>query len=150
MIKQLPDKWIRKAISDAINNMSVIDEITSDVLIVPCFDSRDVSNEDLTRYVLMTTQTNTVDKSVKCENRWESSILLDIVTTFNEAGNYGSRLLADNILNKVRELTNTIVLDPASGLKIVKQTQDFPNDLVTVTSTENVFRKFIRLELLIN
>ena len=150
MIKTLPDKWIRKAIFSAINNMSVIDEITGDTLIVPCFDTRVTSSDDLTRYVLMTTQTNTVDKSVKCGNRWESSILLDIVTTFNESGNYGSRLLADAILDKVRSLTNTLVLDVASGLEVVYQSQDFPNDLVTVTSTENVYRKFMRIELLIN
>jgi hypothetical protein len=150
MIKTLPDKWIRKAIYDVINNISVVDEMSGDVLVVKCYDSRVMADNDVTQYVLMTTQTNTVDKSTKCGNRWESSILLDIVTTFNGAGNYGSRLLADNILDKVRELTDSLTLDVASGLEVVYQSQDFPNDLVTVTSTENIYRKFMRIELLID
>jgi hypothetical protein len=150
MIKTLPDKWIRKAIYDVINNISVVDEMSGDVLVVKCYDSRVMADNDITQYVLMTTQTNTVDKSTKCGNRWESSILLDIVTTFNGAGNYGSRLLADNILDKVRALTDSLTLDVASGLEVVYQSQDFPNDLVTVTSTENIYRKFMRIELLID
>jgi hypothetical protein len=124
--------------------------MSGDVLVVKCYDSRVMADNDITQYVLMTTQTNTVDKSTKCGNRWESSILLDIVTTFNGAGNYGSRLLADNILDKVRELTDSLTLDVASGLEVVYQSQDFPNDLVTVTSTENIYRKFMRIELLID
>ena len=150
MIKTLPDKWIRKAIFDVVNNISVVDEMSGDVLVVKCYDSRVMADNDITQYVLMTTQTNTVDKSTKCGNRWESSILLDIVTTFNGAGNYGSRLLADNILDKVRALTDSLTLDVASGLEVVYQSQDFPNDLVTVTSTENIYRKFMRIELLID
>lgn len=150
MIKTLPDKWIRKAIFDVVNNISVVDEMSGDVLVVKCYDSRVMADNDVTQYVLMTTQTNTVDKSTKCGNRWESSILLDIVTTFNGAGNYGSRLLADNILDKVRSLTDSLTLDVASGLEVVYQSQDFPNDLVTVTSTENIYRKFMRIELLID
>jgi hypothetical protein len=150
MIKTLPDKWIRKAIYDVINNISVVDEMSGDVLVVKCYDSRVMADNDVTQYVLMTTQTNTVDKSTKCGNRWESSILLDVVTTFNGAGNYGSRLLADNILDKVRALTDNLTLDVASGLEVVYQSQDFPNDLVTVTSTENIYRKFMRIELLID
>jgi hypothetical protein len=35
-------------------------------------------------------------------------------------------------------------------LEVVYQSQDFPNDLVTVTSTENIYRKFMRIELLID
>ena len=31
MIKTLPDKWIRKAIFDVINNISVVDEMSGDV-----------------------------------------------------------------------------------------------------------------------
>ena len=150
MIKTLPDKWIRKAIFDVINNISVVDEMSGDVLVVKCYDSRVMADNDVTQYVLMTTQTNTVDKSTKCGNRWESSILLDIVTTFNGAGNYGSRLLADNILDKVRELTDELVLDVASSLEIVSQVQSFPSDLVSTNINTVVYRKFLRIEFLIN
>jgi len=144
MIKTLPDKWVRKAVYDAINDM-VVDGIE-----IPCYDTRVVANGGTNHYVLMNTQTNTVDKATKCENSYESSILLDIVTSYDGAGNTGSRLLADNISDKVRELTDDLTLDVASGLTILRQTQDFPNDIATITDTENVFRKFVRLELYIN
>ena len=144
MIKPLPDKWVRKAVYDAINDMVV------DTIVIPCYDTRVVANGGTNHYVLMSTQTNSVDKTTKCENSYESSILLDIVTSYDGAGNVGSRLLADNIADKVRELTDNLTLDVASGLTILKQTQDFPNDIATITDTENVFRKLIRLELFIN
>jgi hypothetical protein len=98
----------------------------------------------------MTTQTSQVNQMTKCGDVWESSILIDIVTTYDGSGNTGSRLLADNILDAVRNATNNLVLDVASGLVIQKQIQDFPNDIVTVTENENIFRKLMRLELTIN
>ena len=150
MNKELPDKWVRKTVFDLINNMSVLDESTSNTIQVPCYDSRIASGTPPDNFVLITTQTNDVVKDNKCEYKWRSSILLDIVTTFNGAGNYGSRVLSDNILDKARELTNQMTLDVASGLNIVTQTEDFPNDIVTITKTENIFRKFMRIELLIN
>tara|TARA_R110000868_G_scaffold249193_1_gene505742 strand:+ start:514 stop:966 length:453 start_codon:yes stop_codon:yes gene_type:complete len=150
MDKILPDKYIRKAIYTAINNMTVLDELNSQSLQVPCFDSRVPTSNSKDYYVLLTTQTNRVDKSVKCGYRWESSILLDIVTKYNGSGNPGTRLFADNILDKARELTNSLVLDVASNLKVVTQNQDFPNDIVSFTPSQSVFRKLMRIELLID
>tara|TARA_R110000787_G_scaffold836_1_gene3049 strand:- start:28 stop:552 length:525 start_codon:yes stop_codon:yes gene_type:complete len=173
MIKQLPDKWVRKAIHNAINNCNVVDELDNtiyylqdgegnniqdglgnDIQVVnevqiPCYDSRVPTNGNKTHYVLMTTQTNRVSKTNKCEDMYESSILLDVVTIYNGSGNTGSRVLADNILDKVRDLTNNLVLDVSSNLVVQRQTQDFPNDLVSVTKNQNVFRKLMRLELTI-
>jgi hypothetical protein len=149
MIKQLPDKWVRKAIHTAINNCSVLDVLNSTNVTTPCYDSRVPTNGNKTHYVLMTTQTNRVAKTNKCEDMYESSILLDIVTIYNGSGNVGSRVLADNILDKVRELTNDLVLDVTSSLVVQRQTQDFPNDIVSITKTQNVFRKLMRLELTI-
>lgn len=143
MNKPLADKWIRKAIKEAVNNI-VVDGFT-----IPVFDTR-VTNNNVNHFILLSTQTSNVDKANKCESRWECSILLDIVTSYNGAGNTGSRLLADNILDKVRELTHKITLDDNSGLKVINQTQDFPNDIATITSTQNVFRKLMRIELTIN
>lgn len=150
MDKIIPDKWVRKAIYTAINNMIVLDELTSQSLQVPCFDSRVPTTNAKDYYVLLTTQTNRVDKSVKCGYRWESSILLDIVTKYNSTGNAGTRLFADNILDKARELTNSLVLDATSGLTVVRQTQEFPNDFVSFTPTQSVFRKLMRIEFLID
>jgi hypothetical protein len=144
MNKSLPDKWVRKAVFDAINDIVV------DTLTIPCFDSEVPEGLEVDHYVLMTTQTNTVDKSNKCEYWYESSILLDIVTSYSGVGNPGSRLLADNIADAVRSATDVLTLDAGSGLVVLRQTQSFPNDVVTKTSVENIFRKFIRIELTIN
>lgn len=144
MDKVLPDKWIRKAVFDAINDM-VIDGIE-----IPCFDTRvtaNVNKDDPQHYVLMTTQLNQVDKNNKCEWFWESSILLDIVTRYDMPGNIGSRLLADNITDGIRAAINNLSL--GGGLTVVTQTQSFPSDITTETRQEIIFRKFIRLELLI-
>ena len=144
MIKQLPDKYIRKAVFDAINNIVV------DTLTIPAYDSRVSGNVIPQHFILMTTQTNQVNQMTKCGDVWESSILIDIVTTYDGSGNTGSRLLSDNILDAVRNATNNLVLDVSSGLVVQKQIQDFPNDIVTITENENIFRKLMRLELTIN
>ena len=144
MIKQLPDKYVRKAVFDAVNNLVV------DTLTIPAFDSRVSGNVIPQHFILMTTQTNQVNQMTKCGDVWESSILIDIVTTYDGSGNTGSRLLSDNILDAVRNATNNLVLDVSSGLVVQKQIQDFPNDIVTITENENIFRKLMRLELTIN
>jgi hypothetical protein len=144
MIKQLPDKYVRKAVFDAVNNIVV------DTLTIPAYDSRVTGSVIPQHFILMTTQTNQVNQMTKCGDVWESSILIDIVTTYDGSGNTGSRLLADNILDAVRNATNNLVLDVSSGLVVQKQIQDFPNDIVTITENENIFRKLMRLELTIN
>ena len=144
MIKPLPDKYVRKAVYDAVNNIVV------DTLTIPAYDSRVSGNIIPQHFILMTTQTSQVNQMTKCGDVWESSILIDIVTTYDGSGNTGSRLLSENILDAVRNATNNLVLDVASGLVVQKQIQDFPNDIVTITDNENIFRKLMRLELTIN
>lgn len=141
MNKSLPDKWVRKAVWTAINNI-VVDSQT-----IPCYDTRVTDNTIPQHYVLMTTQTNDVSKENKCEHFWESDILLDVITSYDSTGNPGSRLLADNILDEVRSLTDALVLDVSSGLTIIFNTQSFPNDLNTITPNESIYRKFVRLQL---
>ena len=150
MNKTLPDKWIRKAVYDAINDLSVTNPYTSTSITIPCYDSRVTINGEKSHYILLTTQTNQVQQYTKCEDTWESSILIDVVTSFRGAGNPGSRLLADLIMDEVRRLTNSLTLDVSSGLTIIRQREDFPNDIVTVTQNENIFRKLYRIELTIN
>jgi len=144
MIKQLPDKYIRKAVFSAVNNLVV------DTLTIPAFDSRVSGNTIPQHFILMTTQTSQVDQMTKCGDVWQSSILIDVVTTYDGSGNTGSRLLSENIIDAVRNATNNLVLDVDSGLVVQKQIQDFPNDIVTITENENIFRKLMRLELTIN
>jgi len=144
--KTLPDKWVRKSVYDIINNIVV------DGLVIPCYDqrvTRDVNSDIPMHYVLLTTQSNNVDKLDKCEWNWESSILIDIITSYDLPGNPGSRLLADNILDTVIQATNALALDAGSGLTIYSQTPSFPSDITTITKKEAIFRKLFRLELYI-
>ncbi len=146
MIKSLPDKWIRKAITDAFNG-SVVDGQT-----INAYDTNITNdgNTDTPRnYVLMTTQSNEVDKADKCEHFWDSYILLDIITTYKRKGNQGSRLLADNILDELREALVDLQLDAASGLEIINQRMSFPSDLHATNGGEIIYRKFLRLNLYI-
>ena len=143
MSKTLPDKWIRKAVFDQINNI-VVDGVT-----VPCYDYN-LTGEKKSAYILLTTQISPSVNNTKCDIKWNSSILIDIVTRYSKSGNTGSRLLADNIGDEVRNLTSSLSLDPASGLTIVWQRQDFEPDLMLPTKNEIVFRKLLRLEFMIN
>lgn len=144
MNKQLPDKWIRKAFSDACNGM-VVDSVA-----IPVYDYRVTGDNAPANYVLMTTQSNQVNKLSQCGYVWESELLAEVFTTYSTTGNTGSRKFADNILNEVRDRVKNIQLDVASGLKIDIRTFSFPNDLSTITQTKNVFRKFIRIQLTID
>lgn len=143
MILSLPDKEIRKAVFNLIEGISVDGET------IKCYDTMVTGSTKPKHYVLMTTQTNRVNRNNKCGDRWESSILLDIVTRYSSPGNTGSRLLADNITDAIRALLEP-KLTLISGLNVIDQVLDFPNDLSSSTKNENIFRKFIRIELTIN
>ena len=144
MIKTLPNKWVRKAVFDAINNIEV------DGKEIPCFDMRVPTNNKSNFYTLLTSQTNQEDKNNKCESLWESSILIDIVTIYNGVGNTGSRLAVDNITDAVRSSVQDLTLDSQSGLQIMFQTVGGINNLDTVTKSQNVYRILYRIELTIN
>jgi len=141
MNKALPDKWVRRAISNAINGMVV------DGVVIKVYDYRATGVDVSDYYVLMTVQSNEVDKNNKCEYFWDSEILLDIVVKYLRPGNIGSRLFADNILDSVRTNLLNFQLDVASNLEVINQSFSFPNDLNFVSDSEIVFRKFLRLKL---
>ena len=142
----LPDKWIRKAVFDRIHRLGV--DFDGEEITIPCYDTI-VPEKGKNHYVLMTTQTNT-EVPNKCGNGWLSSILLNVVTRYPNTGNTGSRLLADDIANEILTELNDISLDAASGLVIQTKTIDFPNDISSLTESENIFRKLIRYEFIIN
>ena len=146
IILALPDKYVRKAVWTLLGGASGITVNTKNV---KAYDSRITGSTIPSQYILMTTQTNQVSEAVKCGDRWHSSILLDIVTRYTSTGNTGSRLLADDIAEAVRNLLETD-LTLEGGLNVINQKLDLPNDMSSVTENENVFRKFIRIELKIN
>lgn len=143
MNKALPNKWIRKAVNDLVNNI-VVNGNT-----IKCYDTRVTGRSIPNNYILLTTQSNSVDKNNKCESFWDSDILIDIVTTYKSAGNPGDRELSDDILDSVRNLTKDIQLDVSSGLEIITRTQTIAANLSTITDNENVFRNILRLTLVI-
>lgn len=136
----LPDKWVRKAIYEAINNMVV------DTKVIPCFDMR-ATGYSGTEYVILSTQTNT-QTDTKCGSGWESSILLDVFTKYRK--NSGNRLLADNISDAILTNLNGLQLDVASGMVINNITINFPSDITSEVDGEIIHRKLIRYELEIN
>jgi hypothetical protein len=143
MNKSLPSKWIRKAAFDNLNGIFINNEV------IPVYDEQVSGPIIPAHYILMTTQISDVDKNNKCEWFWNSSILLDIVTSYEKPGNPGSKLLADDIAEAVRDITKDLQLDTESGLEIITITQSFPPNITTVGDVENVFRNFVRLELII-
>lgn len=142
MDKTLPNKWVRKAVRDAINN------ITVDGVQIPCFSGR--ADNTYNFYTLLTTQTNLETNLTKCEGTWQSSILIDIVTIYNGTDNPANRSFLDDITDAIRNATKDLTLDVSSGLVIQKQNISEVNNLDNQTDTQNVYRNLMRIELTIN
>ncbi len=140
MITPLPDKWVRKAISDRVHNLDVGNKV------IPCFDSN-AANYKGDHYIIMSTQTN-VQTLNKCQDGWRSTILLEVFTRHKL--NHGSRVLVDDIINEMLIELEDLNLEPASGLRIDNIGFSTPNDITSKAKGEIVHRKFLRYELLIN
>lgn len=137
MVSINPDKHIRKAIFDKINNIIVSGKI------IPCYDSRAVNAPS--NYVLLTAQTKEVLKETKCDYEWETSILIEIYTKVTSSGNTGSRVLLNDIEQAVYTLLNPKLTVP--GFTNITQNITFENSLETITDIEIIFRSFLRLNL---
>ena len=143
MNKSLPDKHVRKAIYTAFNN-TVVDGET--VKVYDSLQTNLASNEKA--YILMSSQGNDVEGN-KCESFYNSDILLEVCTWYKGTGNPGSRLLADNILDKLRDTLKGGIDISEGGLEVISQLMSFPNDLVSNLPNGTLIRKFLRLELVI-
>lgn len=137
-----PDKFIRKSVYDLTNNIVVSGKI------IKTFDSRVTGNENINEYILLTAQTKEESKDSKCDNDWETSLLIEIYTKYSSAGNTGSRVLLNDIEQAVIDLLNPIL--NVEGFTTLKQNITFENQLETITDTENIFRSFLRLNLTLN
>ena len=137
MVSINPDKFIRKAIFDKINNIVVSGKI------IPCYDSR-ATNAPI-NYVLLTAQTKEVLKETKCEYEWETSTLIEIYTKVSSSGNTGSRVL----LNDIEQAIYTLLLPKLTvqGFTNITQNITFENSLETITESEIIFRSFLRLNI---
>ena len=137
MVSINPDKFIRKAISDNINNIVVSGKI------IPCYDSR--ATNAPSNYVLLTAQTKEVLKETKCEYEWGTSTLIEIYTKVSSSGNTGSRVL----LNDIEQAIYTLLLPKLTvqGFTNITQNITFENSLETITESEIIFRSFLRLNI---
>jgi hypothetical protein len=127
-----PSKYVRKAIFDAVNAT------------YPCYDMQVTGKLNPTQYVIISTQDKEIDKATKCGNRWISYTLLDMVCIYNGAGNTGSRVANDDMENAILALIANITI---SGYTVLNRTYEFPSNLDSSTSTQTVYRNFIRLIL---
>jgi len=137
-----PNKYIRKAVYDLVNNITVNSNN------IKCYDTY-VTGATPSYYILLTSPTNRVLETVKCGDRWDSSILIDVVTRYQKSGNPGSSLLADDIAAAIVTLLDP-TLTLGGSLNVVHQKISDTYNISTVGDTENVFRTLIRLELVIN
>ena len=137
MVSINPDKHIRKAIFDKINNIVVSGKT------IPCYDSR--ATNAPSNYVLLTAQTKEVLKETKCDYEWETSTLIEIYTKVSSSGNTGSRVLLNDIEQAVYTLLNPKLT--VSGFTTITQNITFENSLETITDTEIIFRSFLRLNI---
>jgi len=132
MPKPNPNKHIRKAICDLVNP------------VYPCFDMQVTGNLNPTQYVLISTQDKEDTNPNKCAHRWEVATLLDIVCIYNGAGNTGSRVANDDMEQAIRSLLENIQID---GYNVLIQNFEYSSNLDNITSTQVVYRNFIRLIL---
>ena len=137
MVSINPDKFIRKAIFDNINNIVVSGKT------IPCYDSR--ATNAPSNYVLLTAQTKEVLKETKCNYEWETSTLIEIYTKVSSSGNTGSRVL----LNDIESAIYTLLLPKLTvqGFTNITQNITFENSLETITESEIIFRSFLRLNI---
>jgi len=141
MVNVNPDKFIRKAVFDATNNI-VVNSKT-----IKTFDSRVAGNDNFSEYILLTAQNKDVLKNTKCEHEWECSLLIEIYTRYSSSGNTGSRLLLNDIEQAVMDFLNPKLI--IEGFTNVTQNINFETSLETVTDTENIYRSFLRLNLIL-
>ncbi len=141
--KPLPDRWVRKAISD---NLATLQYRGEDV---PVYDYR-TDGELPTTFVLMSTQNNITEATSKCAWRYTHFIDLEIYSRLAAPHDPGSRLQADEVADLVLTELQGMQLDAASGLSICRSSFIVPADFVSPDRNYITYRKIIRLSLIIN
>jgi len=131
----LPDKWIRKAIYDAINGMTV------DGNTFACYTEQTGTNTDQ-YYTLISTQLNEPDNT-KCGRGWINDTEVQVIVRTSR--NQGSKLLLDNATDTVITALDALSLDVASGMVINDKDVAVVNEFSTEVIGQVVYRKILRL-----
>lgn len=132
-----PDKHIRKAVYDLINNMVVSGNT------IPCYDSRIPGAVNPLFYVLLEAQTKSPANKSKCGYQWDCMITIDAITKY-EIGN-GSRVLLNDIEEKILELMEGFTMADLFSIEF-----DGSQSLDNTTDSEVMFRELIRYRIIIN
>ena len=133
-----PDKHIRKAIYDLINNMVVSGNT------IPCFDMRVPGTTNPMYYVLLESQTKAPTNKSKCGYQWDCMITIDVITKY-DTGNAGSRVLLNDIEEKILELMEGFTMTDLFSIEF-----DGSQSLDSTTDSEVMFRELIRYRIIIN
>lgn len=137
MITINPDKYIRKAIYDLLNNIVVSGKT------IKCFDARVFGNQDVSDYIILANQTKNIDKATKCEYRWNGTIMIEIYTRSSS-----SRVLLNDIEQAVTDLLSPKIT--VENYEVIYQDISYVTQLESFTDTENIYRSFMTLELTLN
>jgi hypothetical protein len=137
MISINPDKYIRKAIYDLLNNIVVSGKT------IKCFDARVFGNQDVSDYIILGNQTKNIDKANKCEYRWNGTVMIEIYTRSSS-----SRVLLNDIEQAVTDLLSPKIT--VDNYDVIYQDLSYVTQLESFTDTENIYRSFMTLELTLN
>ena len=133
--KNIPNKYLRKAVFDALSGAMVNGEP------IQVYDARVPVETAPPLYVLMDSQSFTPAKS-KCQYDWTASFRLEVINQVPIAGNPGSRVLINDASDLVVAIFNTpIALDPGSGLKVISQNVDGGSDDVLTLDNVRIYRQ---------
>lgn len=138
-VRKNPDKWIRKAVSERINDMTV------DAYNIPCIDTNYTGDTQPKYYVAMSTQTKRDNQTSKCGWEWDCSILLDITTRFIGTSNTGSRTLANDIEENIILLMNDFTIEGGFRIDDIMVEESISQD--GHTNTEVYFRQLLRYRI---
>ncbi len=139
----IPDRWVRKAVYDNVNGVAV------DGTPIPCFDYR-TGGRNPQEYILLGAQFNDSNEFSLCGYRWTHTMNIECYTRVPSSGNPGSRLKADLIAEMVLANMQTLQLDPASGLEIVRYNVTLLTDFYEDDGQFIVASKIVQLNATIN
>lgn len=138
-VRKNPDKWIRESIFNRINN------ITVNAIQVPCIDTNYTGETQPKNYIALSSQTKRDDQTSKCGWEWDCTILLDITTRYLGTGNTGSRVLVNEIEERVIFLMNDLEIN--GGFRVDEIVIDGSDSMDGHTSTETSFRQLLRYRI---
>ena len=129
-----PDKFIRKYFVGKLSGMVVNGKN------VVLYDTHSPNNEKV--LIILSTQTGSNDWVSKCSVDKNRTILIDIITRYE--GDTGGRLLLDDIIEEVLTRVKKIEVE---NFVVTDYTLTFPQEIITSTNTETIFRKILQYDI---